>query len=249
MGIPQDMTYPKGATKAAWDKGKSLADKMSSKTKHTGLGPALAAAEEAWKAIPFGDLVPAPLKIKSVAEAQAALAHADAILKKEVVNAYIAIRKAKQVALTQSLNVKLSTASQGAAKTASKALDGLVNRHGSFDTDEFEALVEIQREKENKTYAKSSGQLTELVFKNKAGQVATATKGVWNRRELKAEGLTWTKGRGNDYMGQTLTVEARQSGDDHKEDKLSGRISDPKAKFINDLKVDSVSGNKAVLKP
>ena len=70
MSVPNDKTYPKAATQAAWDKGKTAADKLSSKTKNTGLGPVLTAAQDAWAKIPFADLLVAPARLTTIAAPQ-----------------------------------------------------------------------------------------------------------------------------------------------------------------------------------
>jgi hypothetical protein len=249
MSIPADITYPKAAMKSAWDKGKSVLDTANPKTKKTGLGEALADAQEAWEKIPFAKLDATQVKVASSAEAKRALDAADLAIKTEVEAAYKAIRNARLVAASVAGNKNFGDASKKAATAAEKALAQLVTRRGAFDNDDFEALVLKQVAKENKAYAAQQGQLSQVVLKLKGTQVGTATAGVWNRRELKIDGAKWSKGKGTDYIGQVLTVEARQAGDDHAVDNLSGQTNAPKAKFVNDLKVESVSGMKALLKP
>ena len=57
------------------------------------------------------------------------------------------------------------------------------------------------------------------------------------------------KGKAKDYIGKTLTVTARQAGDDHKVDVQSGQTNNPQAKFFNDMKLISADGSAALLKP
>jgi hypothetical protein len=249
MSVPNDMSFPKAATKAAWDKGKSLADKMSSKTKHTGLGPALKKAQDAWGKIPFAVLVPAPAKIKTIAEAKEAKKKADDAIDDQVSKAFDAVRDARDLADTTAKNKLLSKDSVKAASAAHSALGSLMFRRGDFDTVDFDALVENMETKANRAYALAQGQLTELVFKSGKDEVATATAGVWDKRQLKTSGTVWKKGKAKDYIGKKLTVEGRQGSDDHAVERLSGQTNSPKARFINDLKLESASGSAAVLKP
>ncbi|MCC7360913.1 MAG: hypothetical protein IT317_15630 [Anaerolineales bacterium] len=252
MAIPSDMKYPTAATKTAWQKGKTLADKAGAKTKTTGLGEALAAAETAWKKIPFGTLVAAPGKIKSLEAARAALKAADAIINDTdgaVAKAWEAIRDARDKAETTKGNKNLSKDSVKAATAAFSALGSLLMRRGDFSTDDFENVVETWEKKAREAYVRASGQLSEVVFKFNSGEVATAAAGVWNKKELKTSGTVWKKGKAKDYLGKTLTVTARQAGDDHAVDKVSGQTNTPQAKFINDLKLISADGSAALLKP
>ncbi len=249
MSVPNDMTYPKAATQAAWDQGKTLADKASSKTKHTGLGPALKAAQDAWGKIPFAALLPAPANVKSIEDAKAAKKKAEEAIDHEVTAAFKAVQKARDLADTVSKNKLLSSNSVKAATAAHGALVSLMLRRGNFDTVDFDALIENMQAKANRAYALAQGQLTDLEFKSGKDVVATASAGVWNKRELKTSGTVWKKGKAKDYLGQKLTVEGRQGADDHAVDRLSGQTNSPKAKFINDLKLESASGSAAVLKP
>lgn len=252
MTVPSDMKYPTAATKAAWQKGKTLADKTSSKTKSTGLGEALAATEAAWKKIPFAQLVAAPAKIKSLEDAKAALKAADAIINDNdgaVAKAWEAIRNARDVAEKTKDHASLSKDSKKAATAAFSALGSLLMRRGDFTTDDFENVVETWEKKAREAYVRASGQLSEVVFKFNSGEVATAAAGVWNKKELKTSGTVWKKGKAKDYIGKTLTVTARQTSDDHAVDKVSGQTNQPQAKFINDMKLISADGSAALLKP
>ena len=249
MSVPNDMTYPKAATQAAWDKGKTLADKASSKTKHTGLGPALKAAQEAWDKIPFAVLLPAPAKIKTVEDAREAKKKAEEAIDKEVAAAFKAAGKARDLADTVSKNKLLSSNSVKAATAAHSALVSLMLRRGAFETVDFDGLIENMQAKANRAYALALGQLTDLEFKSGKDVVATATAGVWDKRQLKTSGTVWKKGKAKDYLGKKLTVEGKQGADDHAVERISGQTNSPKAKFINDLKLESASGSAAVLKP
>jgi hypothetical protein len=250
MSVPKDTTYPKAATQAAWDKGKTLADKASSKTKHTGLGPALKAAQEAWGKIPFAVLVPVPAKIKTVDEAKAARQKADAAIDAEVDAAFEVVRKTRDLADTVSKNKLLSKDSAKAAAAAYSALASLMFRRGDFNTVDFDALVESKEAEANRAYALALGQLTDLEFKSGKDIVATASAGVWNKKELKTSGTVWKTGKkAKDYIGKKLTVEGKQGADDHAVQAISGQTNNPKARFINDLKLESASGSAAVLKP
>jgi hypothetical protein len=250
MSVPKDTTYPKAATQAAWDKGKSLADKASSKTKHTGLGPALKAAQEAWAKIPLAVLVPAPAKLKSVDDVKEAQKKAEAAIDNEVDKAFEAVRKARDLADTVSKNKLLSKDSAKAAAAAYSALASLAFHRGEFNTVDFDQLLETRQAEANRAYALALGQLTDLEFKSGKDVVATASAGVWNKKELKTSGTVWKPGKkAKDYIGKKLTVEGRQGADDHNVERISGQTNSPKARFINDLKLESASGSAAVLKP
>ena len=127
MPVPADTKYPAVATNAAWQKKKSILDK-GIKTK---VGPALVLAEQKWKAIKFDDLKSDKIN-KRPDVAEAALKKAKDAWP-DVVAARQAVGAAHKVAVTQSNNAKLNSASRTALKAIAVALKGAETRLANME--------------------------------------------------------------------------------------------------------------------
>ena len=229
---PDDIIYPKSATKKTWEDAKSLADK----TKKTGLAEQLKTAEAAWAAIPFKSLDPKQAPITDLSSAKAARSAAHTALTGKVVKAQQAVVTARNLAKTQSTNAALSSKAKTAAKKAYDALNTLSVQFSKFGTQDFDKAVEYYSSAE---YAKKLGQLTKV----KIGDVATATDAVWNRKTLKATGVTWKAAYDPANIGKKFKISASQPADDH--EWVGQRSEAGQGQFIADLKLTKGSTNTA----
>lgn len=137
--------YPKEATNKAWQKAKSIKDKVQEKTK-TGLGDELEAAEKAWNKINWDSLdarsamgkVDESSKFKSEKEFDFAKAVATAELKGPVAFARKALIKASGTARDISKNKDLSKDAAAKATEISKKLLDLEGQLRDIKLDDFD---------------------------------------------------------------------------------------------------------------
>jgi len=141
MSINFDTKYPTALKNSTWQAKKSFKDKTKSKTK-TGLGEALAAAEKAWGAIDFDELIAGKQNLagKSLAVQQAGKKKAQEYLDGPVMRQAIAsLEAAASKAKTTGKNTSLSTTAAKAATALSGALLTQAKLLHDIKLDDFQA--------------------------------------------------------------------------------------------------------------
>jgi len=137
--------YPKELTNKSWQKEKSIADKLKSKTK-TGLGEALETAEEAWKKINWESMIAdnAMFKVDSGGkyrgeeEFDFAKGIAQAEVKGAVASARKALMAASAAARDTSANKDMSKDAVKKAQELSKGLMDLESKLRDINLDDFD---------------------------------------------------------------------------------------------------------------
>jgi hypothetical protein len=137
--------YPKELTNKAWQKEKSVMDKLKGKTK-TGLGDELEAAEAAWNKINWDSMhadnamlkVDKSGKYKNESEFDFAKKNAEAELKGAVASARKALMKASGTARDTSMNKDLSKDAIAKAKAISAGLLDLEGKLRDIKLDDFD---------------------------------------------------------------------------------------------------------------
>src|SRR6266852_1403595 len=147
MPVPADTKYPAVATNEAWQKKKSLLDKIGK----TNVGPALVTAKTKWDVVKFADLNTHNTST-TVLTAQANLTKAKAAWQ-QVVAARTALKSAWTLADTQAAEGKLTSASKTALVAISKALKEADKRLS--DTDDAVPAFEVDLRNITKTAAAS----------------------------------------------------------------------------------------------
>lgn len=145
MAITFLTDYPKNLTNKAWQKEKSIADKLKSKTK-TGLGEALEAAETAWNKISWNTLIADNAmftvdkggKYRGEDEFEFAKANAKAELAGAVASARKALMAASGAARDTSQNKDLSKDAVKKAQELSKGLLDLEANLRDIKLDDFD---------------------------------------------------------------------------------------------------------------
>jgi hypothetical protein len=208
MTIPEDPKYPKTLTNAYWQTKKSFKDKTKAATK-TGLGAALTAAENAWKAIPFAKLDAKQLSPKSVKEAQTNLANAKTIRTTQVKAASQAIEAARLKAIATGKNAALSDTARSAAQTMATQLSTLrLTTLGEINVKDLELAVGVQEAKA------AGGTHLQAITINRHGsssELGSAPKAVRSSDTVTIANITWQTGAGDpkSYLKQTLTLHSK----------------------------------------
>ncbi len=197
--------YPATLTNAAWQKYKNALDKAKGKT---GLGPALVAAEAAWKAIPFKKLDATTAGAKSAGIATTNLAAAKLAKKTEVKAGLAAVVTAMKAAQAQAKNKALSDKARAGAATIANGLDTLQGYLLNLKLDDMAQEVDRLGAEANAELA-----LHDFDLRRKGGATASGTKGVRAPDgRVTVSGLAWEPTAGNPRkLVQTLiTVKAIQ---------------------------------------
>lgn len=197
--------YPTALTNAAWQKHKTALDKTKGKT---GLGPALTAAEAAWKAIPFKKLDATTAGAKSAGIAKENLAAAKLIKKTQVKAGLAAVVKAMKLAQTQAKNKANSDKARAGAASIAAGLDTLQGYLLNLTLDDMAHEVDRLEAEVNQDLA-----LRDFDLRRKGGATAYGAKGVRKPDgTVTAGGLEWepTAGDPRKLLKTLITVRATQ---------------------------------------
>ncbi len=205
MTVDFPTKYPATLTNAAWQKSKSTLDKAKGKT---GLGPALVAAEAAWKAIPFKKLDAGMAGAKSAGIAKANLATAKLAKKTEVKAGLTAVVKAMKLAQAQTKNKALSDKARAGAGSIANGLDALQGYLLNLSLDDMAREVDRLEAEVNADVA-----LHSIDLRRKGGATAYAPKAVRAPDgRVTVSGLEWepTAGNPRKLLKTLITVRATQ---------------------------------------
>lgn len=165
MAIPKNLVYPADATNSAWQKKKSLFDKL---THATGMGDSLKGLEKDFKAINF--------KLLDVKSLDLNYMNTEEEVEADKAKAVTELKKVKELLRVLALaisNIQKESALKGLSKDTIKAiqhigttLEGLVKQLKSINLDDFDELI------------KSIAENRESRKKGMAGWIGTVKKGL-----------------------------------------------------------------------